>query len=1027
MNFIFETHDLKFASPATVSRMGMIYLNNDDVNVSSLLTKWKKDKGVKDDSQLNALLKDQFEEFVKLTQQYEEHQIVKTTRMGSILSLLAQLKDCESKKQFAIAAMRGLIANLPTNTREEVIGKLQGILGEKLNFLNYYDEKSSSVTMFKQVSNDSGRAGDTNRDSCVLTPYVQANMQILSKILKAGLTVVLVGPEGGGKNTILRTSIQQLSQGGTKVKTVTIYCNSQTSSQQVIVQLLESCVKSASSTGPILRPKDCNRLVIYLRDVNLARPDEYNSTELVSFLQQVHSHRGFYDEDLEFTQIDKSVQFVISMNPSSDLGRHELSTRLTACTQIVYVDYPNQTDMQVIVKSLVEETFAKSQHIAGLLKSKPSYVDSVATFLLEMFKFMKATFLPENQKHYGFTPKDISSILESVLNYEVDNTEELSFAVISETNLAFRSRLTKSEELSKYDQNLRKHSQSSLPTSSVRDTIFTATVKKTQQLSKVSTAGYSDILSRGLIAYQRENIDLEVCFTDQLVELLQSLDKVLSRPGGKAILIGASGAARKLATNFMCHLLNIEIETFSPSKSYTLKEFRKELRRMLEVAGFQGKRVCMYLENHHIIEPSFMEDINSLLSSNQIQGLFRQEEVEGALKDQIDTLRDEFFGESVFDCFMLRIRKNFRAVFSLDPQESLFAKYLTDNPALLKKCKIVWVQSSSSDSLRRIGTTLLEVFHKTQLGMDLDTGLVDSLVEVHREMNAAPRLFTDTLGLYRTLVSAQMTKLKSRAGHLTSGVDKIKSANLLVDQLSEAAGIQKRSLAVKQREAEEFLKQIQQTYEGASEQKREAQEIKEFLKLEEEKIVDKRVTIKQELDKVQPLVDSAMKKVGSIPKSYLAELKSNNNPHREIIDVFTALFKLNGDESVSWTYMRKNMTGEAFFKQILSIDARSKYSSHPRNPKEGSRRSADLREQEPKFFRRGVDLPSLSSSRSYRRLRESSTAAGNHLRPDQTVRGPTESRCRPNIRKSMRNWHHREKDCSTPNENSSRSTKRLPV
>lgn len=47
-NFIFETDQLQYASPATVSRMGMIYLNNEDVALSDIIQQWASDLPHKD-------------------------------------------------------------------------------------------------------------------------------------------------------------------------------------------------------------------------------------------------------------------------------------------------------------------------------------------------------------------------------------------------------------------------------------------------------------------------------------------------------------------------------------------------------------------------------------------------------------------------------------------------------------------------------------------------------------------------------------------------------------------------------------------------------------------------------------------------------------------------------------------------------------------------------------------------------------------------------------------------------------------
>ena len=42
VNFIFETNDMKFASPATITRLGMIFLSEEDVDVGRVTKTWLK-------------------------------------------------------------------------------------------------------------------------------------------------------------------------------------------------------------------------------------------------------------------------------------------------------------------------------------------------------------------------------------------------------------------------------------------------------------------------------------------------------------------------------------------------------------------------------------------------------------------------------------------------------------------------------------------------------------------------------------------------------------------------------------------------------------------------------------------------------------------------------------------------------------------------------------------------------------------------------------------------------------------------
>ena len=153
--------------------------------------------------------------------------------------------------------------------------------------------------------------------------------------LDQGDSFIIVGPEGCGKNLMIRNTIKQMKS----TQVAIIHCNAQTSAFHVIQKLNQMCAQSTTSQGRVYRPKECQKLILYLKDINLPKPDMYDTIQLIAFLQQIVCYKGFYDDNLEFVFLER-ISIVASMNPSTTVGRHKISTRFTANVRIAYVDYP---------------------------------------------------------------------------------------------------------------------------------------------------------------------------------------------------------------------------------------------------------------------------------------------------------------------------------------------------------------------------------------------------------------------------------------------------------------------------------------------------------------------------------------------------------------------------------------------------------------------------------------------------------------------------------------------------------------
>lgn len=85
------------------------------------------------------------------------------------------------------------------------------------------------------------------------------------------------------RRMLLRYAFSQLRS----TEIAVVHCSAQTTSRHLLQKLSQTCMVISTNTGRVYRPKDCERLVLYLKDINLPKLDKWGTSTLVAFLQQV--------------------------------------------------------------------------------------------------------------------------------------------------------------------------------------------------------------------------------------------------------------------------------------------------------------------------------------------------------------------------------------------------------------------------------------------------------------------------------------------------------------------------------------------------------------------------------------------------------------------------------------------------------------------------------------------------------------------------------------------------------------------
>ena len=724
-NFIFETHDLTHASPATVSRMAMIFLSDEDTNITGLVNSWIEKQDEEKKEVLGRLINEMFYKAIDWCVKTND-MVIETSMVGMVLNGLSHLEYCTNRLDFAAGLVKGLGGNLNTAARDSFAREIFKWCGENppgRNPINvYYNKDKDRLDTYSNdvVSDFSMNSMGHDNIPIVSTADVKLTMAAVLPWLSSRNKppFLLVGPEGIGKTLILRYCFSKLRS----TNVATLHCSSNITPHQVIQKLSQVCLTVSSSNGRIFTPKECDRLVLYFKDLNLAKPDKYGTSMIISFLQQLITYNGFYDNNNEWIGL-QDIQIVGSMTAGSGLGRHQLSTRFTSIIRVFSINEPDKEQLETIYSSYLYAVL--KEIVPGHpVWANPGKVSSLASSMVNIYQQAKKMFSVDDNNHYLFTPRDLTRWFLGMMRYKIEDQDKSQNLILQiwayEGGRIFRDKLVNDRDKSKFDSALSSILQSDWNTnaSNQLQNLYFVTPGAVESsggampsfgrpLAPISSADWLNYVDKGKKMFARESWSLNQYTTQEVLDLSARIDRALSGPGGSVLLAGRSGVGRRESLCVVSALHSARLVHLKMGKNFGIKQFKNDLKAVMLLSGVEEEQIFMVIEDQNLIEDQFLDLINSLLSSGEIPGLYSPEEMEPLLQPLKQNATNAGYSGDALSFFARNVKKNLHLALLMDCSSPDFVIRCESNPALYKECTILWTADLSPDTFISLPAAIL--------------------------------------------------------------------------------------------------------------------------------------------------------------------------------------------------------------------------------------------------------------------------------------------------------------------------------
>ncbi|GAB0093009.1 Dynein heavy chain [Sergentomyia squamirostris] len=761
MNLIFESDNLDQASPATVSRCGMIYMDSKQLGWESLHKSFLHELQTKGTTEIYMALYEALVNWLipplldMLTtcatilpvSSLYRYRIFSTFFMA-FLSKQTSLNLTWFQQTFLYCLVWSYCSTLTPESRMTLDSSLRKILygtndnypkpkhftlnrgqifPEKMSFLDYRFDGTESWWPWAKAE-DTPLVSDLQMMELIVPTKESGFIQNwLETCVDIRLPMLLVGPTGTGKSAIVNAFMRDLPKNKFLINNINL--SARTTAQQV--QELVMAKLDRRRKG-VFGPPVGKKCLIFVDDMALPMRDKYGSQPALELIRQWLDHKHW--SDLEDTSKLDLIDLLCIGAMGFVGGSNYIFERLYRHMFIVSVDALETPTMQRIFHAIGEWHFSKEYPDTLTRLSKALSVAAV-----ELFTLVRDTFLPTPAtSHYLFSLKDVSKVYQGMVLVpakRLQDPEKLVRLWAHETYRVFYDRLVNEEDRTKMfnmvlttctsklrmslSQALgdRISATERLSDTHMRDLIFGNYMEPDADpkiYDEVENLGKLEkVMGYYLNEYNSTSTSpMDLVLFRFAIEHISRVARVLQIEQGNVLLIGLGGSGRRSAIKLAASMMDADLFQVEVTKSYTFQDWREDMKKLLIITGIEYKKTVFLFSDSQAKEESFFEDINSLLNTADINNLFLGDEKTNILdrmQNEAKLLNKTIDSTplALYSFFTERIREKLHICISLSPIGDSVKRRMRTFPSLINCCTLDWFAEWPTDALVKVAETYI--------------------------------------------------------------------------------------------------------------------------------------------------------------------------------------------------------------------------------------------------------------------------------------------------------------------------------